>query len=135
MYLANEQVNLVNGAWTLVELDTISAGFADGIEDTVAHVIAPGVAGFYHLIGQVTFNSVIADKRYQVRLVHNISGSVVYRPAHASNVFLLSVPINAHVYLPAAGEIRMDARSDSGDNTVDLQENEVYTFLSVQRVR
>jgi len=135
MYLGSNQLNLVNGAITLVELDTVGTGFTDGIEDTANHKITPGYAGFYIIIGMVTFMNLVIDRSYDAGVlitgaaylpfVHDFSGRDDY----------YTVPVSCLVKLNATDYIELYARSMSGDNTVDILAGEAYTFLSIQRVR
>jgi len=135
MYLSADQLNLVSAVWTVVELNTISANFGDGIEDTAGHRITPGVAGFYDVKGQVAFKNVIADKSYyaSVRINGVTYKGVVYdQAAIAAN---LTVPVNLHLYLSDTDYLELLAISIAGVNTVDVYAGETRTFLSVQRVR
>jgi len=135
LYLSSDQLNLVSGAATDVELDTIADGFTDGVEDTVNHRITPGVAGFYDLKGMVTFKNVVADKSYYTIIKHSVSGTLVTVKGHASRSEDLSVPATVHVYLPADGYLTLQAISYAVVDTVDINSGERQTFLSIQRVR
>jgi len=135
LYLASNQFNLVDGASTIVELDTIGTGFTDGIEDTVNHRITPGQAGFYNVIGQVTFTSVVADKAYDVGLYVNHATWINYNRSYVGGGVHYSVPVAALVKLTATDYLELIAVSRSGGDTVDILASAYDTFLSVQRVR
>jgi len=135
LYLSANQLNLVSGVITLVELDAISANFTDGIEDTANHKITPGIAGFYDVKGQVTFTSVIADKIYNVYLRLNGVTTKVGLYRHSSIAAFLTISCTVLLYLSATDYLTLFARSNAGVDTVDVLGQEIYTFLSVQRVR
>lgn len=135
LYLSANQLNLVHGRTTLVELDAIAAGFTDGIENTATHRITPGYAGFYGITGVVTFTNVVADKPYAAYLFINTSTYVCANVNHAALAYSLSVPVSALAKLTATDYITLKVRSFSGDDTVDIFGSPHYTFLCVQRVR
>ena len=135
LFLGTTQENLVDGVITDVELDTIPGAYTDGIENTGTHEITPGVAGFYSIVGQVMFWNVVADKDYEAIL--KVSGAVVCRNLiHASKTGSIGVPVSLpNHYFTAANFLELAACSHSGDNTVDINPGETWTFLAVQRVR
>jgi len=135
MYLSVEQSNLIHNTWTFVELDAISAGFTDGIEDVVNHKLTPGAAGFYIVIAQVCLLNLIADKNYRVTIRISDATSVADSYAHASTEEYLTIACAALLYLSATDYVQMGVVSMAGVNTVDVLGNPRYTFLSVQRVR
>jgi hypothetical protein len=133
--LSADQLNLLNGNATKIALDTIPVGYTDAIEDTVNNRITPGIAGYYCLVGQIEFKSVVVDKAYKVEI--RLSGNIVSEfIAHASHAF----PITALSCLPchiltAVNYVELWATSYSGDNTVDIGSSVLETYLAVQRVR
>lgn len=135
LYLAIGQLNLVDGVHTLVALDGIGIGFTDGIEDTVNHRITPGYAGFYIVLGMVTFDNVVAAKNYVAGI--KISGGVweCLNIGWTGGGRYLSVPVSALVKLTATDYVELWAKSDSGDNTVDVYAHIFCTYLMIQRVR
>jgi len=135
LYLLANQLNLVSGVWTLVELDTITTGFTDGIEDTTNHRITPSQAGFYDVKGRVTFDNTVADTLYYAAVRLNGSAYKSCERAQASVAGPLSVSCHALLYLSATDFLELMGISLAGVNTVDIQEYERYTFLSLQRVR
>jgi len=135
LYLSTDQLNLVNNTWTKVALDTIAAGFSDGIEDTVNNRITPGYAGFYDLKGLVTFVNIVAARNYRaaIKISNTTWHSVKY--SWAGGGTYLGVPVGDLVKLTATDYVELLVMSQSGDNTVDIASLERLTFLSVQRVR
>ena len=135
MYLNVLQQNLEHGAVTLVLLDTIPANYVDGIENTGTHRITPGIPGYYSIVGQITFSQPTVNTSYQCTI--KVSGvSVVMDTKHSSQAYDLTVKcvLPCH-YLSEIDFVELYATSRSGDNTVDILNSEVQTFLSVQRVR
>jgi len=135
MFLENIQLNLVNATWTKVLLDTIADGFTDDIEDTANHKITPGRAGYYNIVGQVCFVNIVAAKSYYASLMVNDVDwyGLVY--AWGSGGTHLTVRTGDLLKLGATDYVTLWARSDSGDNTVDVTSYLYNTFLSLQRVR
>ena len=128
------QANLTNNLWTLVLLDLVPAGFTDGIESTVAHTITPPQSGFYSIVGQVVFTNVVATKHYSCKVL--AAGVLVMtgkdHSSFATDIFVQCVlPCK---YLVAGEALELWAKSDSGDNTVDISDGS-WTHLSIQRVR
>lgn len=135
LYLSANQLNLVDGTWTWVELDTIKTGFADGIEDTTNYIITPAYAGWYDIKAQVYFMNVIADKRYYASIYLNGVTEKVTATKQASIAEYLSIGCSNHIKMSATDYIKLKARSNAGVDTVDILAGEQYTFLSIQRVR
>jgi len=135
LYLSAEQPNLVSGDITLVELETIAAGFADGIEDTANHKITPGVAGFYLLTGRVTFVNVVADRGYDANIRINGATYACFNYNWCGGGTRFSLPLAALVKLTATDYLELMARSVAGVDTVDVSGGLHNTFLSIQRVR
>jgi hypothetical protein len=135
LYLGTDQLNLVDSAWTLVELDTKGDGYTDDIEGTASHRIAPAVAGFYDIKAQVFFENIVVDKAYPVGIRKNGTDILCESQLHAVVAPYVAGPIFAHVHLNALDYLELIAMSKSGGNTVDIHAGERYTFLSVQRVR
>jgi len=136
MYLVGDQLNLVDNQETLVELNTIRVDFNDAIENIVTHRITPGKSGFYSIVGQVRFKSVVADKSYHALIRRNTVAIVQNNAFHSSNALgLTAVCIVPNWYLEADDYIELYAVSNAGVDTVDIDGCELRTFLAVQRVR
>jgi len=130
------QLNLVNLTPTVVLLDVIPAVYVDGIENVGTHRITPGVAGFYSIVGQVSFSSVVADKSYCCYLTVN-GVNVDRNLVHASYATLgvCAKCCQPNYYLSATDFVVLTALSYAGVNTVDVDNSYNSTFLAVQRVR
>lgn len=135
LYLASTQLDLVNGIWTKVLLETIGANFTDGIEDTVNHRITPGRGGFYDIKGQVTFTNIVTPRLYIAALKISGTDLICINDGSASAGDHYSVPVGHLIKLSVTDYIELHAMSVSGDNTVDVRAGSAYTFLSIQRVR
>ena len=135
MNLSSNQENLVSGAYTLVELDTIPADYTDGIENIGTHRITPGQPGFYAIVGQVHFMGVVADTSYIT--IIEVNGSYVCNHiVDASQVGAISVPaVLPNIKIGLTDYIELFAKSMAGVDTVDIDSTPYRTFLSVQRVR
>lgn len=135
LFCTTGQLNLVHATPTKVLLDTLDADFTDGIEDAVNSKITPGIAGYYHIIGQVYFESMVADKAY---------GSIIYIDGVAKrwsvkdggiSAIRNSVLVMDYFKLSATNYIELWAISYAGDDTVDISGGSHRTWLSVQRQR
>ena len=135
LYLGSNQLNLVNNIATIVALDTIGAGFTDAIEDTTLHRITPGYAGFYNIVGMVTFLNIVAARNYAACILVNSVVSYCYHVSWAGGGTYYGIPVGDEIKLTATDYVQLIAVSISGDNTVDLSAGLHQTFLSVQRVR
>lgn len=142
MYLADNQLNLGNGLQTPVDLDTIYwPGFNDGIEDIVNHRILPGRAGFYLVIAQVFFTQVVADKDYEIWIMHKTGAAAWTVMAHDRRHSRITADLAciATDIIWIGDNLVFDAfeiwaQSNSGGNTVDIL-GAAETFLCVQRLR
>ena len=134
LYLAAAQFNLINTIPTLVLLDSIGAGYKDGIENTVTHRITPGVAGFYSIKGKILLNSVQLSAVFSAFIYIN---GVNRDTNHfsAAQLGLLTLPCGMDIYLSAIDYVELWVTSVNGDNTADIVAGVETTFLSVQRVR
>ena len=135
MYLGTDQLNLTHGLPTDINLDTVSSGFCDEIEDVIEHKITPGRAGLYLIVGQVSFFSVVADKEYCANLELNDSTYISTNVIHAALAEILCVPVIALVWLSLTDYIKLIGQSNADVDTVDVVGQKDSTFLFVQRVR
>ena len=135
LYLGSDQLNLIDEVPTEVLLDTIGTGFTDAIENTVAHCITPGQAGYYLVLGAVMFLNVVAAKNYRSGVLVNSTDYYNSPMYYAAGGVYFSVPTFDLIKLTATDYVQLIAISYSGDNTVDIQSGITSTFLSVQRVR
>ena len=139
LYLGSEQINLVDMTETLVELDTIPAGYTDGVENVVTHRITPGVAGFYSIVGQVYFVGCIANKSYYSLIRLNAAGAwLCDRGVHTGGLVghaVAAICILPNQYLSKTDFVSLWAQSNAGVDTVDITQTEPRTFLALQRVR
>ena len=141
MYLTVNQVDLLNGVQTPVELESIWPGYIDGIEDNVNHRILPGRAGFYLVIAQVFFTQVVADKSYEIWIMHKTAAAAWTEMAHDKRHSRVTDDLSciASDVIWIGNDLAFDAfeiwaQSNSGGNTVDIL-GVAETFLLVQRLR
>lgn len=136
LYLGSDQLNLVSGSATIVQLDTIPAEYKDEIENTGTYRITPGRAGFYSVAGQVTFKAVVADKNYYAML--RISGAAIICDCGRHSSFAAALTpkciLPGH-YFSNTDYIELLAQHFAGVDTVDIDSTEARTFLALQRVR
>ena len=75
--LGTNQLNIVSGTPTTVLIDTIAAGYADGIENIVTHRITPGVPGWYMMVARIRWSSVPAGTNLVAMIRRNGSTVIV----------------------------------------------------------
>lgn len=140
--LSSNQLNLVSGTSTQVQLNSVMPKFTDGIEDTFNYWIKPGKPGFYLVIGQVTFTSVVADKKYRCTLLHreDVGMSTGYAQdiKHSRTTDDLICRAVDEIWI--GDDITKDAfelwaTQFSGVNTVDISAGAPFTFLIARWLR
>lgn len=129
-YLDGAQDNLTDATFTKVDLDAES--FDPGSNFASNAFTAP-VTGYYDLKATISYNNVIADKRYHCAFYKN--GSLY---SNASTTSSTTDAINAthtdEVQLTAGDTIELYARADAGVNTVDLNVGSANTHLTVSLI-
>lgn len=134
-YQGTAIVDTITGQWTRVDLDAISAGFTDGIENLLTNRIIPGVAGLYRIHGSVYFStSMVADMDFYAAI--DISG--VYSAQvhiHSAKIGNLVIPVSLLIWLTAVNYVELYGRQDSGANLIKISPLENACFLEVQRIR
>jgi len=131
LHLGTHQDNLVDSAQTLVELDTITPNFPDGIEDTVLHKITPAVAGFYDVKAQIGFYDIVVDKVFGMYVYKNNSDTLIQKFVHTSFNYDLYIGGSVLVYLNNTDYVTLKAYHSSGVDTICLRAGAADTFLSV----
>lgn len=132
LFLGQNQNNLPIDVWTDVELNTISSGFTDGIEDTVNHKITPGVAGLFLLIGRISFVEIIGDYEYGCAIELNGGGTLIENWGHSSLEADLNVCCTMIHWLTNTDYIKLQAYNGGNAATVDVKQ---VSGLSVARLR
>jgi len=132
MFLNNAQV-IPTGVPTVIELDSISAGFADGIEDIVNHWILPGVAGFYQFNASIQIDATASDILYILSVFKNVT-VIAQDQIHSFGIENVTLNVSDIVKLTNLESLHLKLTHTKGsDETVSNVESK--TFLSVQRVR
>jgi len=137
LYLNSVQTNLVDGTPEIVELDTVTSDFFDGIENILTHRITPGIAGYYSIVGNVRFEQLVGDKCYKAEI--KVSGNTKDETIIYVGTGGVGKSIGARCVIPtlhfsATDYVELWATSFADVNTVDIS-SAINTFLSVQRVR
>lgn len=135
--LGTNQLNIVSGTPTTVLIDTIAAGFADGIEDTGNNRITPGVPGWYLIVGRIRWSSVPAATNL-VAMVRRNGSTVVVQNQNENSVGGSGLPVQCSKVIKVAqvsDYFELRGLQNSGVNTPDIDGQEEETFLAVQRVR
>jgi hypothetical protein len=131
VYLASAQSNLVNGVWTKVLLDTVSYDLGTNF---AANKFTAPVAGLYVIWGHIDFENTIANKDYAGAIY--INGSVVsHHHSHTGGATTdVDVTLYDEFYLDKADYVELYAQSNSGGDTVDIEEGSDHTHLGVRLV-
>jgi len=128
-YLNAAQNNLVNGTWTVVNLDTENYDIGNDF-DTTNHKFVVPLTGYYLICGSVTFANPVVDKRYGVGIYHDTTQKAIHLVTVALSVGI-AVPVSTILHLTASNNIYLKAKSDSGGDTVDLSTGDQNTYLAV----
>lgn len=139
IYLETSQQNIADGLFVKILFDSISAGFADGIEDVVNHRILPGVAGWYQFNAYLELESLIDTKKYSIHVTR--SGILVAHAEYISPVtgtstaYHISLGVSDVVKLTALQYLEVGIYHNDATEILDVLGEEEGSFLSVQRVR
>jgi len=119
VYLSANQENLVDATFTTVELDTEAYDVGSDF-NTTTHVFTAPVTGYYFIQIFAVFSNVVADKRYNISIYVDGSRYFTVSETLGTDTDAPYLGSSGIVKLTAAETVVMHARSDSGDNTVDL---------------
>lgn len=128
-YLGTDQLNLTNGTWTKVLLDTESYDIGDDFDTDNNKFIAP-VTGYYVISGQVAFMNVIANKRYAIAIRKNAT-SICEQTVYTGIVGHTYSAVSDIIYLSTNDEVTLYAISLAGVNTVDIGAGSHLTYLAI----
>jgi len=133
VYLSADQLNFTSGAWTTIQLNTEDYDIGANFDVSLYKFIVP-VTGYYDIMGQVFWGSVIADKRYGAGVfkgVTHIAGGLT----HASHADNITVSCRDIIYLTAGDELYLKGYNDSGVNTCGVISGPYCsTFLTVRLI-
>jgi len=133
LYLGTQQDNIPQVP-TIIELDTVPATYTDGIETTGTHIITPDIAGFYAIVGQVSFKGPVVDKTYEVYISVNDTTIIVRDKRSISVAADFIVPVGAITYLDGDDYLQLEVSHADGVATVDIHDGLDQTFLKVIRL-
>ena len=137
MYLTAAQNNLTDVTWTTVSLDTDTFDFST-ITDLSNYKITPAVAGYYLVIGQVSYAeaSLVASKTYSAQIYKNGTTAIktVHKSIGAAVTEDVTVPVSDVVLLDADDYIQLRAYVNCGASTVDLTTGTANTNLVLFRL-
>jgi Siphovirus protein of unknown function (DUF859) len=127
-YLSSAQDNLAQtNVKVLLDAETYDIG---GDFDTANSRFVAPVSGYYLIVSQVGFKSVVTAKRYQVDIFVNGS-TVCLTMIHSGLADNLRVQASAIEYVPAGQYIELYATQLSGGTTVDLINSTSSTFMAI----
>jgi len=134
LYSIGIQWTIPDSIWTLVELDTIGAGYTDAIEDTVNHRIIVPEAGFYLVKGQTLFSTVTDGRKFELRIFEDGADLRVRSVCHSGLADGVSISTGSNIYLHAGAYVDLWVQHNCAI-LPELQGGHAITFLAVQRVR
>lgn len=141
LFSANNQDIPDGGAPVLVNLNTIQSDFTDGIEDTVNHIITPGVLGWYLVTASVCWESATIDTRYDLSLTLNPGGN---HRLFNSQVCSYTAGSGGHFFMKVTDIIKitniiqyfkLNVVNNHISDHATLINGHDFTFMTVQRVR
>jgi len=126
----NSAQTITKDSWDEVDIDTESYDIGSDF-NTATHEFTAPVTGYYLVIGQVSYATPEADKRYWAALnLNNAATPTIYYPAHASSTSGLGIPISSVIYVTASTLISLYTRCNTTANEA-LSTGSLATFLNV----
>jgi hypothetical protein len=134
MYGTAAQANLTDVTWTTITLDTDT--FDSGtITNLSSYKITPAVAGYYIIIGQITYENAIAEKTYYAQIYKNGTTATATRSQqNGAATTDVSVTVQDVVLLDADDYITLRGYVNCGANTVDINVGTADTYLILYRL-
>jgi hypothetical protein len=135
-YLNAAQNDLTDGAWVKVLLDAESYDIGSHFDAVTNHLFTVPTTGYYLITASVAFTaaSMITAKRYGLRINLNNGTEVSTGFSHSSVAKELNVKLSDILYLNVNDTVQLDALSDAGASTVDLDANIVHTFMAIHLI-
>jgi hypothetical protein len=137
MYLTAAQNNLTDVTWTTISLDTDTFDYST-ITDLSNYKITPGVAGYYLVIGQVSYAeaSLVASKTYSAQIYKN--GTTAIKTVHKSIGAAVTEDVTVEVcdvcLLDDDDYIQLRGYVNAGASTVDITTGTAATNLVLFRL-
>ena len=134
MYVTAAQDNLTDVTWTTITLDTDTFDFST-ITDLSNYKITPAVAGYYMVLGQVTYANVIAEKTYYAQIYKNGTTATATRSQqNGAATTDVSVTVQDVVLLDDDDYIQLRGYVNCGAATVDINAGTADTYLILYRL-
>ena len=126
-YLSANQLNLVNGVWTKVLLNSESYDVGGNFAN---YKFTVPIAGYYLIVSSIGLISVVATKLYYMALYKN-GVRIALTAFHSSLAAFISLFFNDIIYFVVGDYIELYVESNAGVNTVDVEGDESETYLAV----
>jgi len=134
MYVNSAQNNLTDTTWTTITLDTDTYDFST-ITDLSNNKITPAVAGYYLVIGQVTYENVIAEKSYYAQIYKNGDTAMATRiQQNGAATTDVSVVVSDVLLLDSDDYVQLRGYVNCGAATVDINTGTTDTYLVLFRL-
>lgn len=131
-YLSSAQNNLADSSFTKVLLDAESFDIGSDFDTTNSRFVAP-VTGYYDVYGTVGFKNTIDGARLGAFIYANetrySSGA-----CNIGSTKFIEQPVADLVYVESGQYIELYAYVNAGAATIDLQNEETATYLSIRLV-
>ena len=134
IFLGSDQLDLTSGEMTVVNLDTIPAGFVDGVEDTVNHKIIIPQTAIYLITAGLVWSNFVANKRYTITIYNNGFAIGADHRSPATDEALIN-QCCVQRRLVKNDKLVLKAYQASGVDTVDILSSEEATWMSIQLLR
>jgi len=134
VYISAAQNDLIGNTWNKINLNARIYDLG-GNFDTTAYKFTAPVTGLYHIIGSVSFSSLVIDKSYSVAVYKN--GALLTKGASQAVVNdSLIVKVSDEVFLNKDDYIELYAYPSvgSGIDTVDVVVTSSETYLVIRLV-
>ncbi len=127
-YLASDQLNLSDGVWTKVGIDTIDYDLGGNYDTTNKKFTVP-VSGLYLLRGKVDFSNDVANKSYAVGIYVNGILTLHYYAHTGAATDEIDAQVGGHLFLKQNDYVELYALSNAGVSTVDVGGGNHHTIL------
>lgn len=133
MYLNAAQTNLVKATWTKVLLETDEYD-SDTITDTVNNRITPGVAGYYLIIGNLTWSGGFAAAERLSAAIYMNGTAIATNQGNAGGTTYQTNHVSTVIYMDSNDYVELYGRAGTAGNTADIDAGAPNTYLIVHRM-
>ena len=131
VYLDADQENIIHQTWTLVNVNTVVYDIGNNF-DTVNHRFVTSMPGYYLIIGNISWKSLVADKQYITGIYTDGSLKAVTRAIAPTGDQYISSSCSTIEYIAKSKNIELKGYHNAGVDTIDIMGGSAtYTYIAV----